>query len=285
MKKRLLALMFVAVIFSITAIGSFASPITTPCYDRYFSEDLKIKRGQAQDVYVGASNKWILYTCPSCGQSTWKNNVLQDVRNNDVVEGDIFVFADYNTYWIGYGTGRMCRMGAVNDTSQGCVVTRGKGVWNNVDIASDGYVYVHRAYDTMSTTAYDTPTFGAIINGTSALGQRLTENLENNEGAMANGALRLNVTNFAYDLVYISGSNSAYADAYQHGFYEGKIQGQEDAQVLLDISDVLNGVFGGIGSFFDPILDLGVFGITVQGIIELMLSLYLALLIIRIIRG
>lgn len=285
MKRRLFCIFAVAVIVLSMAVVSFAEmPNINPQYVREFSNSILTSGGQSQETYtINPRNVWTTFTCPYCGQTCSRQVQFTSSRPYN---GHFYVTSFYNTFWQGDGTVQANAFsGIINDTSSGCVYNKGIGIYKYCDYyLSDGR-YTYYVHYNMNTYAIQSPYYTSIIDKDSVIGERLINGAQDNLAVSANVALSLTMVSPLYDLYSIGDTSGAYNDGYRRGFYNGKIQGQEDAQVLNDLSDVFDGIFRGLGSFFAPVLGIGINGITVQSILELMITIYLAMMIIRIVRG
>lgn len=283
MKKRLFALFAVAVVFLTTAICVFALPCEYPSYYKYFENDLRYYGGRPQDDYTVSEQAYASTVCAYCGQTVYYNLIVRSPRymSAQTVYGDIFIVSSYNNRDVDRNV-----LATINDTSKGCVVTLGKDIISNCDVMSKGdylYLYVHR--DTMRTSASTTPLFGAVIKHDSIIGERISNNIPINIGDNASYALRLSCTSLIYDLVYYEADGNSYDEGYKYGYYNGVIRGQNDAHILGDIDGFFDGFFRGVSTFFQPILSLGVGEFTIGNFLEIILSLYLVMVVIKIIRS
>lgn len=285
MKRRLFCVIAVAVIVLTMAVTVFAEmPNTTPQYVREFSSSILASSGQTQEQYTDSyRNVWTSYTCPDCGQTCSRQ---VQFSASQPYNGHFFVTSFYNTFWQGNGsTQANAFSGIINNTSEGCAYTKGIGTYNYCDyvrISGRYYYYVHYS---MNQVAVQSPYYTSIIDKDSFIGERLINGAIDNLAVSTNVALSLTMVSPLYDLYAVGDTSGAYADGYRNGYYNGVIRGQEDSAVLNDFGGFFDGLFSGTATFFEPFLEMGIGAFTVQNIIELALTVYLALIILKIIRG
>lgn len=282
MKRRLFAFLAVAVILVMTAMASYAAPVTYPLYKEYFPKSIVFDGGVVQDNWSNTNyNRYSQTVCASCGQIVWYNLVCvgKGDRRSEIID-DVFCFSGYDN-----AESDVSVLSLINDTSIGCVVTQGKGIYSNCDylyMNGNTYIYFHHE---MATNSYAPPCYGAVIDGESDVGIRIKGNIFDSLGDMAMYAFRLTCVSVIYDLAYYSGADATYNDGYKNGYYQGIIRGQEDAKILSDFDGFFDGLFSGFAGFISPILDIGIGSFTVYNVLQLLLTVYLVLALIKIMKG
>ena len=285
MKRRLFCSIAVAVIVLTMAVTAFASmPNTTPQYVREFASSILASGGQQQEQYTDSyRNVWVSYTCPDCGQPCSRQ--VQFTASQPYY-GHFYVTSFYNTFWQGDGsTQANAFSGIINNTAEGCVYRKGIGIYKYCDYVNVNGRYSYYVHYTMNQVSIQSPYYTSIINKDSVIGERLVNGAQDNLAVSANTALSLTMVSPLYDLYAVGDVSGSYASGYKNGFYNGKIQGQEDAYVLNDFEGFFNGIFRGFGAFIDPVLDIGIGRFTVYNVVQLLLTVYLVLSLIKIVRG
>lgn len=285
MKRRLFCIFAVAVIVLSMAVSSFAEmPNTTPQYVREFSSSILASGGQNQDVYTSNyRNVWTSFTCPYCGQSCSRQIQF---TTSQPYNGHFYVTSFYNTFWQGDGSSQANAFsGIINDTSSGCVYNKGIGIYKYCDYYLSNGRYTYYVHYNMNTYAIQSPYYTSIIDKDSVIGERLVNGAQDNLAVSTNVALSLTMVSPLYDLYAIGDTSGSYKDGYRNGFYNGVVRGQNDANVLNDFEGFFNGLFRGFGAFIDPFLDIGIGKFTVYNVVQLLLTVYLVLGLLKIIRG
>lgn len=285
MKRRLFCIFAVAVIVLSMAVVSFAEmPNTTPQYVREFSNSILASGGQTQEGYTSNyRNVWTSFTCPYCGQSCSRQIQFSA---SQPYNGHFYLTSFYNTFWQGDGSSQANAFsGIINNTSSGCVYNKGIGIYKYCDYYLSNGRYTYYVHYNMNTVAVQSPYYTSIIDKDSVIGERLVNGAQDNLAVSSNVALSLTMVSPLYDLYAIGDVSGSYNDGYINGFYNGKIQGQEDAEVLKDFEGFFNGLFRGFGAFIDPVLDIGIGKFTVYNVVQLLLTVYLVLGLLKIIRG
>lgn len=322
MRKRLLAIIAVLLLLSITAINVFAyTPNDVPLLNRVYPNNTEYYGGLPNSYvsnFITQFDYMMFYsTCPNCGQNITMVSMQYEYFGGLDEEYEPYIDVEKaNGYWI-FGSfddlNSVALSGRPNidftsqtlsyDREYQCVYQKGLNTFTNFDIGAipDGEIgYMYRAYWHTENFSTDTEYYNIKALKINNVGQDIenqlistivndVSNLSYNEYFSYNNRLiNMNpLESFLFTQGEDDGSyENGYDDGYEVGYRNGNVEGQKTADFFDNgFDNLFEGLFDGFGSFIQPFLSLGWGALTIGSILGFLGVVVVVMMLIKIIRG